>query len=664
MDDALTWLRDQRNLRYWEELREGARSIDNAKGQKLAGSEHDPNYQFLHLKGGTKSARREFLSERKKAYARSGTPEQYTIAEAKKRGLRPVDDAFQAMQLHYMDSAKKVTNAYLWQDLAANYGLVNNATTTGINNLEKVARGLTEVDYSKLSAAFKDMVKTSGGKFYIPNELYEMGVRFDNMMDWSTANMGQFGRSVSRVINMMKKWTTLPYLGFHTRNFMGDTMMGMLDGVSPTRYTEVMTKYLRSRKGLANNFHIVEGWDMTFKELAKLFREEANTGFIHMDIGPTTTKTAGKIGGIGRKAVNKLAEISDDRELLPRMTHYLQALRDEARALYKAGERNLDKIMRQSRDAALWRVNHYKFDYGALMPWERSLKALAFPFYTYSRKAIPTLVEQMFLNPHYFQMVNRWQMSNDGSAADAFNYMNMPQWIRDFGYGTVTDEANPLVMTGEAFPTNVLDVLSSNTASEAGLDVISQLNPFFQIPLEQAMGRTAFDNRPIEGGMFDYLSSKVPFVGDIQSRFSNVPGVPGTSENPVTGGGWSWEKFLNDRLLGLGIPLRRVSEGQQEQQMEANYDQLIEGPTSDYTYSQDRFSINMNNDGVFEIHDKFTGESIGPRFATPQEAIQFAETRLPNYQAPDQSFVNRPPTMADLQEILQSQRLGSRSGGR
>ena len=79
----------------------------------------------------------------------------------------------------------------------------------------------------------------------------------------------------------------------------------------------------------------------------------------------------------------------------------------------------------------------------------------------------------MFINPHYFQMTNRWMMDNDGSAADAFNYMNMPQFWRDFGYGMITDEAEPLAMTGEILPTNVLDILSSNSLGEAARDLVS-----------------------------------------------------------------------------------------------------------------------------------------------------------------------------------------------
>jgi hypothetical protein len=653
MDEALDWLREQKKTRFFDEVREGARSIDTETGKMLKGKQYDPNYEFLHLKGGTKVARKRFLKSRADMYRKVNHAGKYTSEEAQRLGLAPITDAFQVAQLHYMDSASKITNAYFWQDLASNYGLMNNATVTGVDNLEAAARGVTEVPYGKLSEAFKQMVKDTGGKFYIPDEFHALGSKFDEMMDWSTANMGQFGRGFSKIINKFKALTTIPYPGFHIRNFMGDTMMGMLDGVNPAHYTEVMTKYLKSRHGMNNMFKIFPGMNMSFHELMQMFREEANSGFIHIDLGTQATKTVGKIGGIGRRVVNTAKEFSDDRELLPRLTHYLQALRDESQALYRSGMRDTEAIMKQARDAALWRVNHYKFDYNALMPWERTLKSTVFPFYTYGRKAIPTLMEQMMINPRYFTAINRLQMNNDGSAADAFNYMNMPTWVRDFGYNTITDEANPLVMTGEMFPTNVLDPISSNSWGEVAGDMISQMNPGLQIPAELFAQKTAFDNRPIQGGTMDYLMSKIPFIGDIQSRFSNVPGVPGTSEHPISGGGWSWDKFLNDRLLGLGLGVRRISEQQQQQQMETNYDTLVDDPVTNFNHSQDRWSISMTADGIFQITDKISGQPIGQKFPTPGQAIQFAAS-LPSFQQPNIPMVNRPPSRQDISQVYQS----------
>ena len=56
---------------------------------------------------------------------------------------------------------------------------------------------------------------------------------------------------------------------------------------------------------------------MTFKQLMQQFRLEANSSYLKIDVGMTTTKTAGRIAGIGRRVGKKVRDISDDRELTP-----------------------------------------------------------------------------------------------------------------------------------------------------------------------------------------------------------------------------------------------------------------------------------------------------------------------------------------------------------
>jgi hypothetical protein len=434
-------------------------------------------------------------------------------------------------------------------------------------------------------------------------------------------------------------------------------MMGMLDGVRPTRYQEVLRKFALNEAHKAPTFKIIPGLEYSFDDFMRLFREEANTGFINTEIPTFRSMTAGRMPReLGRRVAETARELSDKRELLPRVTHYLHAYREEAEALLRKGL-PLDQIERRARDAALWRVNHYKFDYNALMPWERNLKALAFPFYTYMRKAMPTLLEQMYINPHYFATLSRYMQYNDGSAADAFNSMNIPDWIRDMGFAQLTDEENPLMITGDILPTNAMDVLSSGSLKEASGDFISNLNPVAQVPFELAYGRTMYDMQPIQGSTMNYLTSKLPLVGDFQGQVANMPGIPGESDqntfwDNITGNG-DWTGLLRNRLTGLGIPVRRVSQGQQEQQANTNFDRLVENPLQAYNYSQGRFSINMNGEGVFQITDKFENNRVVGKYMTPDEALS-AASQLPNYPQSNASSL-RPPTGEDVLQMLTQQ---------
>ena len=147
--------------------------------------------------------------------------------------------------------------------------------------------------------------------------------------------------------------------------------------------------------------------------------------------------------------------------------------------------------------------------------------------------------------------------------------------------------------------------------------------------------------------------SKIPFIGDIQEQFSNI--LPGGSTAPVMESD-DWTRFLRNRLLGAGIPIRRASEGEQERQAEANFDVAADEPVTEYNYSQDRFSIQMRPGGLFQVTDKYNdNEPIGPMFPTPQAAIEWAMSTLPSPEHENVPLVNRPPNIQDVMKVLQSQ---------
>jgi hypothetical protein len=123
----------------------------------------------------------------------------------------------------------------------------------------------------------------------------------------------------------------------------------MLDGVLPTEYSEIVRKWGLNRVGRAPKIRIVEGWEMSWDELMTMFKEEANSGFINIDEPLTKTRTAGHIPSrFGRRAYDVARDISNDRELLPRVTHYLHALREEAEALAKGGMKSVGQEMPHS----------------------------------------------------------------------------------------------------------------------------------------------------------------------------------------------------------------------------------------------------------------------------------------------------------------------------
>jgi hypothetical protein len=305
--------------------------------------------------------------------------------------------------------------------------------------------------------------------------------------------------------------------------------------------------------------------------------------------------------------------------------------------------RDLQRIENEARNAALMRVNGFKFDYNALMPWEQNLKAAAFPFYTYMRKAAPLLLEQMLINPYYFGLVNRFMTYNDGSGADDFNAMNMPSWIRNLGFGEVNHgEGQPWELTADVLPLGSLEILTgSHNVQDLFGNILQNLNPLAKAPIELWAGHDTYTGQPTGNG-WEYLMKNLPLVGDVQEAITNPPW---TGEN-------RGQRFLTKRLTGLGLPFHHVTYPQQEQQQQHNRDRLIDDPIKRFNYSSDMVHISVTGDMHYRV--TYTSDPSTPIavFATPQAAINYARS-LPNAGF-QQGYVSpyNPPTMADINTAM------------
>ena len=446
LNDMYDNLRGRLRKMFEDEVAAGARP---ARGH---GSAYDPNYAYIHVKGGTKDARTLWKDGRKAAI--NGKPGPYNnLDDAISQGLKPETDAFASLYQRYVKSRRDTARAYFHNDLVETYGLGTNGRTSHISDKVAKARGLKRVEYNKLSESLRLQVDQQGGDFFLPGGVANIEDQFRKISGWSTANWDTWARRYAGVINKLKTIMTLPFTGFQMRNFMGDVFMGLLDNINPKAYEYFARKWALHKAGRAPLIEIYPGYKMPFSEAVTMYNSHANGGFFNVEFGTYSSLTAGSIPKrMGRRSVKALRTASEIRESMGRFVHFMEAYRQEARALVKKGVKNHDIIMKQASDAALWRVNFYKFDYNALMPFEKKMKTLAFPFYTYMRKAVPTLLMQMYTNPHYFGMVDRFRRDTSGTAAEAFNSMNIPQWIKDIGFMVLDDAASPLVMTQDALP--------------------------------------------------------------------------------------------------------------------------------------------------------------------------------------------------------------------
>lgn len=639
IDQALIFLRDEYR-KIWE--------ADVQYGVRPEMGSFADDYNFLWNKGGTKANREKFKAMRKQAFKNGkvrGAGE-WGIQRAREMGLKPTEHAFENLYRRYEKMQRDITRQLFLHDLFDNFGLMTKKLTPDMQRKLK----LSEVSIDNLPENIRDAMKKSGDSAYLPEVMYTgdytgKGPKgayedFVDMLSWSPENSGRFARNFAKIINMIKFAQTVPNFGFHMRNMLGDVTMALMDDINPADYARIMKKF--ATKG---DFEIVPGITLTWQEMVNLFHKNADTGFFQMDTGTYNSLTGGSIPkDLSRNVINKARRASDIREEMGRFVHFATAYQQEARALWEKGMRNTDRIAQQAEDVALWRVNAYKFDYGALTPFEKQLKTMAFPFMTYMRKAIPLLLEQMYSNPQYLSLANRFMQYNDGSGSDAFNHLNIPQYIKDMGFAVVNDSETPGIITSDALGLGALNLLSARTPQDFFRKGLANLNPLAAAPIELGTNRDLYFDRPLNQSWQEYLMNQIPLAPELQSEAGiNIPGIEGEvgHENPLTA-----------RMLGLGFPYRTVSLNQQEQQMEENVDAAIDSPIKQFNYSQDTYEINEEMQGgrlVFILRNKVTKQNVAMS-DNPNDLIEQAQS-MPQANLPEVSPM-RQPTYQDVLRMI------------
>ena len=631
-----------------------------AAGTRPSGDVLAPNYVFIYNRKGFLDARTEFKAGRKDAIQR-GLPNagNYNMERAVRDGLKPVDNAFEAVMYRYLKSQRDITRALYRTDLIENYGF----RTHKIGDIAVGARNIKKIEYDTLPQHLRTEVDLQGGHYYLPKEHYDSSELFNKLSSWSSAEMGAFVRWWNKVLGSWKFLQTIPNPGFHVTNMVGDTFMGFMDGVRPDEYFNLLRKVAQSKAGRAANYKIAPGFEMSVSTLWTMYQKDAAGGYFHIDTGnyvkPSTKNVAGRVG---RTVRDVAVDMSEMREDFGRFAHYIHAFREEARAAYKKGERSNYKLMNAARDSALWRVNHYRFDYNALTLWERQLKTTAIPFYTYTRKILPILVESLFQNPKYLRMVNRFMMDNDGSAADAFSNWDVPEYLRMGGGAFLNSNEEPLFASLSALPMGNLNMLQPGgtmnpadpnfwTGQGSIANTMARYSaPPIQMPFELTAGEEAFSGSQIND-VSDYFMNKIPMVKDIREEGNEVPGlnrvIPGQDEefNP--------QAMIYNRLFGAGQQVRPVTYGQQAQARNQWVDELIEDPISNINTSQSMFTVSKSNrpspEGkmTFRVLSRMQlGENGEPgliqEFNTAKEAIDFVRSVLPpGYRKPEEYMSNQ-----------------------
>lgn len=565
LQHAKDFIQEQYKKIYDEEVSAGIRG---------RGSKRLDNYVYnYYTRGKNKNIDdyRGLVKKEIKEGARRLRPDHLERAAAK--GLRAEDDAFRALLYRKLDSNRKLSRSWFMDDLLDHYGFQANR----LNDITAVNRGLHKLNKDKLSDAVKVGMQ-KGDEWYLPNDIHEIYNNYLKLLGGKyNEDTAGFLRMLDKITRLFKASVTIPYPGFHIRNSIGDLFMSWFDGVRYSDYQDLWNLKNQAASGKTAQ-KLIGNRHFSYNDLHDLFRKSASSGNYYSTelVGDTLMsrlapqKLPAKAGAFARRA-------SENREDFFRFAHWLKAFKEEyPKALKSTNNRIVEGVelakqpaIKNAVEASTYRVNKSLFDYGALTATEKKTLRRIIPFYTYSRKVIPTLMEALFLNPAQLSKTNRLLIDReDASMAD----MMTPMYQREIGFARLTEEDEPWILGAQFLPTDVAN-RNTNVSSDADWfrNTLAQLNPIFKIPIERATGQSLFNReRTTDTGGY-YSDALFPPLRPIQDAVGWTPAGKVIGEGKKEG----LERLLAGRF-GLGLPFDQVSTDQQEAALFGLQQQVID----------------------------------------------------------------------------------------
>jgi hypothetical protein len=302
-----------------------------------------------------------------------------------------------------------------------------------------------------------------------------------------------------------KGYATAMNPGFHFRNLVSNIFNSWLGGMplslAPVRYAEAAAWSARAQRGIGK--YTAEQIDDAMRKYGVVGGGHGAFGEIASSLDELVARTKGPAGRVAQ-AVNPLSR----HNVLQQGGRAVgQAVEDlSRRALF------LDQLHKgKSLEDAALHVKKYLFDYGELTDFEKNVRDYALPFYVWLKKDVALQVESLLSQPHKYAHVGKAISEVEEASRDAD--VNVPRGDRpDWLQKTDSLQLPLLTSAGERvfltpdLPYEDLNVFPVDAArkgqyGEAALDVLGDLfsrtNPFIKLPVELALNREVFTDRPI-----------------------------------------------------------------------------------------------------------------------------------------------------------------------
>lgn len=386
------------------------------------------------------------------------------------------------------------------------------------------------------------------------------------------------------VLSKLKAALTIYMPGHHMTNLIGDVYYNWIAGVNkPIRYEQAM-KVMLAQKGRYGDFATLEKLTgpkaleqavarslvkpnaglqipaagnkviVTMQNGTKVTADMIYTAAFREGILPSarvleevvtdTTNILDKwrpLGGRGQRGVHVVSEIRDH---IPRLAQFIDGIAKSKGSFASA-------VTSSSRSVRKWHPDGLD-----LTKFERNFMKRVFPFYSWTRKAIPLAIEaSIFAGPKvmaYPRLMEAIALSNGVSPSDRTRDpfpgdQMFPDWLRDRGIGPILGGPGNYTVVNPSTP--ILDTLA--LLGHPGQSSIDMLNPIMKVPIEAGQGQTLGRNVPIgttNEEWLNYFAKQVPVV----SQAGRASGQFGVSESTKSEGFPNYTNILN-MLTGAKI---------------------------------------------------------------------------------------------------------------
>jgi hypothetical protein len=453
--------------------------------------------------------------------------------------------------------------------------------------------------FDEIASRFGSPAKHSGVKYgvdhprlrgvYFTDEGARQARVFVRMLEEVSTPNSKSLQYFDHVLSKLKASLTIYIPGHHWTNLIGDTYYNWIAGVNkPIRYEQAMKTMLAQKgrygqfaeigKANADSFDSLAGPGALQQAIARsMVKPDAgltipaagNKVIVTMQNGTKVTAdmiyTAamregilpsarvleevgsditsaldkihlpGKLKGSGQRAVHTVSEVRDH---IPRLAQFIDGIA-KSRSTFTTATNTSARSVRKWHPDGL-----------DLTKFERDVMKRVFPFYSWTRKAIPLAIESaIFAGPKvmaYPRLMEAIALSNGVDASDGTtdpfpNDQMFPDWLRARGIGPVGGGPGNYSVVNPSTP--VLDIFS--LIGNPGQSALDMANPMGKVPIELMQGETLGRSVPIND-YGDYAAKQIPAV----SHIGRASGQFGVSDSTKAEGFPNWTNIVN-MLTGL-----------------------------------------------------------------------------------------------------------------